>query len=128
MKLSKGTLMETVDRKQQTVWILNETLNILSEETRWTQGESARDASGNPVSYYKDTAACWCLAGAEALASQNAPWPRQPGLRGQRMALIEAVRERGHCNSYVEFNDDPNRKHGEVLAIVKRAIEIAEAQ
>ena len=39
---------------------------LLSDESKWTQGVSARDSKGESVGVFDLTATCWCLIGALA--------------------------------------------------------------
>lgn len=38
--------------------------DILTDESKWTQGRDARDANGNEILPLADEAVCWCLGGA----------------------------------------------------------------
>lgn len=46
------------------VEILREARALIADESRWTQGDYARDASGLSVTPTADTATCWCAIGA----------------------------------------------------------------
>lgn len=47
--------------------IINEIIavkNLLSDETKWTQGHMAEDKHGESVASDDENAVCWCLSGA----------------------------------------------------------------
>jgi hypothetical protein len=39
-------------------------IELLSDKSRWTQGQSARDSEGRPVEPDSPYAVCWCVEGA----------------------------------------------------------------
>ena len=93
---------------------------LISEPERWTKVEIARNAEGNPtVASYRD-AACWCLMGA---VSRCSPYGSSVYM-GALLALRSVLDDDGDT-VLVDFNDHPDRTHGEVLALLDRAIEAA---
>lgn len=84
----------------------------------WTQKVMARDRMGRDVYVMAENAVSFCVVGAI-----------QRSTRGliRLWSLHHALRELTNGTISV-WNDDPNRKQSEVLALIDRAIEIAEAE
>ena len=51
--------------------VLHKTRQILSDESRWTQGVTARNQRGNAVNATSEAAVQWCLIGAIGKAVQD---------------------------------------------------------
>ena len=94
--------------------------------TGWTRGVWARDKNDNEVPISGSKAVCFCLEGAIVRARRDfGPLPEYGDLNG--MALNIALKQAGII-SIIDWNDDPRRTQSEVLALIDRAIEIAEAE
>lgn len=90
----------------------------------WTQGTDARDASGNPTHAQSHKAASFCPRGAAIHVS--ATWGLGPiKLKSLAAALNEMSPLQGPLETW---NDSKWRTQSEVLALIDRAIEIAEAE
>lgn len=79
------------------------------DATRWTQGEDARNAFGNPVPFGHPDACCWCLSGAI-----RALW--LSGLDAGRWFCF-ADRFAG---DFISWNDAPGRTFAEVVAALEK--------
>lgn len=91
----------------------------IADPKHWTQGELARDSGGRPVGPRNPGAVCWCSMGAlEAISFLDA--------KGALRFLREAVPDDELIKSATYFNDE--RKHGDVMGLFDRAIQLAEAQ
>lgn len=102
-----------------TVQILEEARELLSDESRWTQGVIARKANGRPTILEDNEAVCFCSLGAIGKQSD-----RYSSLEVQAVRTLQkAVGTGVSC-----FNDAPERKHSEVLEAFDKAIELAKAQ
>lgn len=96
--------MDTLD-------ILKQARELISDERRWTRGELARDSEGHEVDEDSPSAACWCSVGAV--------WRVREGgenLCGALTALEEAM----GTEHIGDFND--SHSHAEVLAAFDAAI------
>lgn len=92
-------------------------------EKGWTQGTDARDASGTPTHPQSRKAVSFCPRGAAIHVS--ATW----GLGPRKLkSLAAALNEMSPLQDPLEkWNDSKWRTQAQVLALVDRAIEIAEA-
>ena len=86
-------------------------------EKGWTKGVEARDASGNPIHPQSSLAVRFCLRGASIHAGRG---PKR------LKSLIAALDEKHESRAEV-WNDKSYRTQADVLALIDRAIEIAEA-
>ena len=78
---------------------------LLSDESKWTQGCYARDAFGVSIPFDADAAVCWCLAG--AIHRVYGPEPIH-------LRILRRVN-----GSLSEWNDAPDRTFAEVKALVE---------
>lgn len=97
----------------------------IGDSSRWTFGDMARDTHGRSVSALNPAATRWCLDGAaycesngeiDGLYGTVSKW-----LRHAARSLYPESRD-----SYTRVNDDLG--HDAVMAVVRRAIEIAESE
>lgn len=102
---------------KQTAEVLRKARAKIEKPENWTQGQLARDPSGEPTSVSDPDAASWCLLGA-VRSTQESPEVRISA----RLALEVAMG--GWCDIAV-FND--NHTHAEVLSVFDRAIAAEEA-
>jgi hypothetical protein len=86
---------------------------LLSVPERWTQYASARDRDGYRVVNDYDGAACWCLGGAIDKVAR-------PSYR-RICELLEAELP-PRVGTIIQFNDDSERSHADILALIDRAI------
>ena len=95
---------------------LNEIRELLAKG--WTQVALARDQRGHDVSVMSENAVSFCVVGAMRRSSRGLArlWSIHHALRELTNGTISA------------WNDDPTRTHAQVLALIDRAIEIAEAE
>lgn len=89
----------------------------------WTQETFARDAEGNEVSPYSPAAASFCLYGAyNRVAEENSLF------HGMPPSLLQVIERQCHHKNLDVFNDVPGRTQAEILALIDRAIKLAEAE
>ncbi len=81
---------------------------LLSDPTKWTQGESARDEHGNKCSALEPQAVCFCLLGA-----MNRCYPGQTFTEAYNK-LAKNVPN----GDIADWNDDVMRTHPQVLALI----------
>jgi hypothetical protein len=98
-----------------TLEVLVAARELISEPSRWTQGEYAKDAVGNSVTAISEYACCWCSVGA-ICKIQNDLFPTNP----LEDALEAAIHVIGLKRFTVEFND--NHNHQQVMELWDKAI------
>lgn len=86
---------------------------ILDSPNRWTRRSYARDANGRPVPIMDGKACSFCLVGALGRAAG--------GLAGAHLA--ERILSDELMDYAPDWNDDPERTHEEVIAVLDAAIE-----
>lgn len=95
----------------------------IDKSEAWTKGALALDTAGEHT-HPRDHDACkWCLVGAvEASSDHDSEW--FPAL----LPVTNAMRDlnAGRPGYYGEFNDHSATTHADVLAVLDRAIELAE--
>jgi len=92
---------------------------LLTAPERWTQGAYARTALGRPIAA-DDPAACqWCLVGAIAHCYLDNSI-RYAVSNKIQYAIGQTVFGNSQPDSIVPWNDDRNRTHKQVLALVKK--------
>lgn len=102
-----------------TVQILEEARELLSDESRWTQGVVARTMDGKPTLVENKEAVCFCSLGAIGKQSD-----RYSSLEVKAVRTLQQVVGNGvSC-----FNDAPERKHSEILEAFDKAIKLAKEQ
>lgn len=99
--------------------ILRKAADRLEPEGRWCQGELAMDSKGRGLMNAKNADACrWCMGGAMIAEGSSM------GLCAEDEYLDRAI----GCEHYVDWNDDPARTQPEVVAALRKAAELAEAE
>lgn len=91
-----------------TIEILTAARDLLSDERRWTKGDTARDEIGRDVDYFAPEAVSWCLLGACYKASKGGF--NDPKVWDAQHLLIDVM-----SGSFVDFNDSPYTTHADVL-------------
>lgn len=82
---------------------------------RWTQHDTAKDASGEHVFFKDQNAVCWCTFGLLLRA----------GLTGEE--IRSTIRKEIGYESIAEWNDAPNRTVQAVIAAFDKAADILES-
>ena len=90
---------------------------LISKPENWTQEVCARDAFGMPVASNDGAAICWCSIGAINRVEHSGKD------YNHALTTLESLVPHGSIPS---FNDFPDRKHEEILALFDRAIAEAE--
>lgn len=88
----------------------------------WTQGSFAKDTNGMPVHHYRDTAVCFCLAGAVRRAND--------GVSGNFTEVADILADLipdVYEGEVACFNDDESTTKDDVLAVLDKAIEVAQS-
>jgi hypothetical protein len=98
--------------------VLANAKSLIASPARWTQGEFARNETGNRVSTYSDDAVCFCAIGALRLAARREDVSCQ--------YLWEILNVSGKFGSVVETND--RGTHDDVMAMFDDAIQKLEEQ
>lgn len=100
----------------------------LSDESRWTKGEFARNARGEVIDRDHPEATCWCLMGAYLSESPGIVVEDGMSLTDIRkqMREIGRVQEVLHRSVYggslVEFNDAEATTHDDIMGFLDFAI------
>lgn len=105
--------------------LLESTLAILQDKSRWTKGAPARDINGHPAPASAYTACSFCLLGALHVAAR---------LSGDQIHIIDRALEtldrvliitQGKKYGYLSiFNDSPETQHQDVISLIEAAIAI----
>lgn len=100
-----------------TLTILRAARELLSDEKRWCRGAYARDAAGNMWNGRKrNQPESWCLIGAVMKCA-----PRDDGgtqaAEAAQLCLSDIVGD-----SLAHWNDNPVRRHSDVIALLDEAI------
>ena len=96
---------------------LTKAKSIIENPTRWTQRALARDKSGVRVNLDEDTAVKWCMNGACWKAAEDAANSYHTALR-----MISLLTDAVTPYATTSWQDQPNRKHGEVTAVFDKTI------
>ncbi len=83
---------------------------LLTDETKWTQGQAARTITGEATSATGESAVRWCLLGAIMKCYGHS----------YSVQLDVELLLRSTVNGIVTYNDDPNREFEEVKALVEK--------
>jgi hypothetical protein len=97
--------------------------DVLTDESKWTQGASARDKRGNPTFSFLSDACQWCLIGATVKCCNVT----RIEARVMDVAIQTAIDELFPTFSHVgfgTFNDDPERTFADIQAVAKRVDEL----
>ena len=111
--------------------VLVEARALISEESKWTKGEEARDADGTPVLAYSSEADCFCALGATfAAAARSFLAPAGPGEVAREQLALTAGKILGRpwdllcpLGAVADFNDHESTSHADVLALYDLTIE-----
>jgi hypothetical protein len=98
---------------KSTLNILEDMLELLTPDGRWTQHVEARNAYGDEVNPWQESAVCFCLAGAARRVGDG-------GIAIDAVNLMAALR---NVDNIEQWNDAEGRTHDEVLAVIREAIE-----
>ena len=99
----------------QLLKIIREARDLISDESRWTQGALARNISGEPTISFGGEAVCWC-----ALGALNYAFSRQKVLRDLD-EVIETFRALGFRKKHItDIND--LQGHEPVLRVFDQVI------
>jgi hypothetical protein len=88
--------------------VLRQARDLISDASRWTQGDNARNRFGQSCPLDSSAAVCWCAMGALKRVNPALAWEA-------RNALAKVIDD-----SVVTFNDQ--HSHAEVLAAFDQAI------
>lgn len=91
----------------------------ISKPESWTQNYKARTKQGLPCDFRSQYAAAFCVIGAVQsvqVTSGVSKW-------GALGALNVTLRSRNHFTGTVTYNDDPSRKHSEIISLFDETIE-----
>jgi hypothetical protein len=99
--------------------ILRQTRELLSAPERWTKEAFARDSPGELAGAQGRDAVCWCLDGALMRSVGGTPG---------RSAVLQLLSRAAQIDNIWTWNDAPERTHAEVLAVLDKAIALAESE
>lgn len=109
-----------------TVTILKEVRDLLSDPARWTRGTAARNRHGYSVDVTEDCATRWCLIGAitKVCASHNNGHKAYLAKRAAVYRVMEAsLRSLNHKEiTLIDFNDVEETTHADILKLLDSTI------
>lgn len=116
--------------------VLRAAADLIEPEGKWTQNWWARRANGTICEPIDPAAACWCLRGAvnRVVRGEGATGDvtRLPPIQTDAERFIgEATPMRRASNGEYDtsgFNDAPERTQAEVVAALRKAADLAEAE
>lgn len=97
--------------------LLKDAKQVISKPENWTQGVYARDSDDKEIRPERTDACKFCMYGA---LRRNGG-----GFFSATEFLLLAVKEQC-ATDIVSYNDDPDRKHEEVMEVFDKAIKLAE--
>lgn len=101
---------------------LKEVRNLLSDPKRWTKGAYGRiRATMAPTGPVGTNADCWCMWGAILKVSGH------DNLSNPDVMEIGGMMQEVLPEGIVDFNDDPNTKHSDLINKIDLAIKEAES-
>ena len=88
--------------------------DILTDESKWTRGTSARDANGNRVEVNSPLATSYCLMGAciKAYSGDNR--------REKRIKIYEQIEALTHVAAVEAYNDAPTTTFADIRALIEK--------
>lgn len=86
---------------------------LLSDESKWTKGEMARNIDGDQVGYDNPTAVCWCLLGA---INKCYPYEKRETIRQK---IFNFINDSLLCEKGITgFNDSPKITFSDVKNLI----------
>lgn len=93
---------------------------LLTDESKWTKGKSARNQYGLPISAKHSKACRWCLSGAVEKAYENyVDILRVESKISSNLHAKQRLSGGPRSYSIEDWNDRPNRTFEEVKALVE---------
>jgi hypothetical protein len=89
---------------------------LLSQPSRWTTRQYARNSHGDHVKPYDPHATCWCLVGA---IDKVYPDQSNANVAIEKVRTVLTTKYRHEFPNVIEFND--NHNYSEVLEVVTLA-------
>ena len=106
---------ESAARTQAVINLLRGARARITERGHWTQGTCARNRYGHKVPLHSPRAVRWCLLG--ALCAETGECSV-----GEALEALRSIQR-----NPTQWNDEPGRKHSDVLAAFDAAITLLEA-
>lgn len=94
---------------------------LLEDPNRWTQHEFARNKDGESCLTNSEEAVCFCLSGACKKIARKISRHSTFLMNDLGDALLRLHPDNFSGGNYVLWQDQPERTHAEVLAVVKEA-------
>lgn len=105
--------------------VLRAAADLIEPEGAWTQGVFARDATGKQTSALSAEATCWCTWGAVAHVCGRTRYSWSPEFRALLKVLRLPIDDPGRV---ALWNDATGRTQAEVVAALRKAADLAEAE
>lgn len=99
--------------------ILSKAAELIEPEGKWTQGESARNEAGHPVSVQDSGATCFCAYGALM---------RITGKHAVDSAAARFLGEAIGTSMIAQWNDKRSRRQAYVVRKFRKAAELAKSE
>ena len=100
----------TKTQRQHAAGILLKAATLIDDPDRWTQGESARDVAGRPVSPLDPSAVCWCAEGAVVRESGMTTYAQSTEYQGLFYYIGDTGSRRRTYGPLVAINDVDGRE------------------
>lgn len=125
--LARGTDAELAERARhmtdptKTIAVLDAVRDVLANPERWARRELAYNRLGEPVEPREPEATCWCLQGAINRVTDNRT-AQNIAHHELRKTLFERGTHLAIPSAAVEFNDNPNTTHVDILQLIDDTI------
>lgn len=90
---------------------------LLTDESKWTRGISARNSIGKPIAFDSPLATCWCLIGAYIKCYPGEVDLTNPNSVYQK--LIKAVKTKTPFIGISVFNDHPQTTFADIRKLIE---------
>jgi hypothetical protein len=107
----------TAPHERTVAEVLRAAADLIEPEGKWTQRSEARTVTGRPVGACEENAACWCILGAV----------QRVGGRFAEREVTPALKKVIRFQPWI-WNDHKRRTQAEVVAKLREAAALAEAQ
>ena len=91
---------------------------LLSDESKWVQGNFAVNSQGHYAPSSSDEACRWCIGGAILRCYRNRHYGGNGTIHSIFNKVITKLRERGWQDGVSDWNDDGTRTFADVQALV----------
>ena len=106
--------------------VLQQARDLIQDPVSWIKGDNAVNSDNQWVPVQDPTACAWCMTGAIVKVT-----PTNKPLRKEALKTVAQTISNSKPNYFtstiVDFNDDPERTHSEVIETFQKAIDTLKA-